>query len=170
VIAALLAMQAFAAECEPPAAVPDRASVVWVAPAGRRVGAARALDVVRTADVRSWAARNGDGATVGGLLRWMGERRRPTEPKRAWMVVVFDVDTAVLCRPMGEAEAAPGEVVAGLPACEKPGPIGKDDEGGCGARLTSEGTQGPDAFRVAWRDAVTDGFCVVPLERFLRGT
>ena len=168
-IAALLAMRAFAAECTPPASVPDSASVVWVAPAGRRVGAGHELDVVRTSDVRAWAALNGDGATVGGLLRWMGERRRAKEPKRAWMVVVLDVETSTLCRPMGEEQAAPGVVVAGLPACEKPGPIGKDDDGGCCWRLTSEGTQGPDAYRVAWRDAVGDGFCVVPMERFLRG-
>jgi hypothetical protein len=73
------------------------------------------------------------------LLQWTGLRRADRAPRRAWKVVVFDAPVAALSA--GEA---------------------------CGV-ATDRRAGGPGAptWVGTWRDLATDGFCVLPLARWI---
>lgn len=73
------------------------------------------------------------------LLQWTGQRRRDRDPRRPWKAVVFD---------------APGDSLAPGGTCGA-----ADDLGLHGAGAT--------AWRSTWRDLAADGFCVVPLARWI---
>lgn len=167
-IAALLLSAALAQPVCPGLAAPDRArlSVAWVSPLGRKVAAGTMLPVVPTAALRAWVAR--EGADVGRLLQGLGLRRRPETPRRPYKVVVFDVDAGALCRPMAAQE--PGVEVEGLPVCarEARGVPGRYDGSGCLLDM-KDATYSLPVVEVTWRDAAVDGFCVLPLGRFVDG-
>lgn len=154
--------------CGEPAAVPAQLQVAWIAPAGERVGAKRGLHVVRVADLRAWAREaNPD---VPALLKHLGyvPERGGRKARKPWMVTVFDVGAAQLCRPLAGVE--PGTVVGGVSACATQLQQGIPGYGGCGYTVsTVDGARGLDHFRVTWEEASKQGFCVLPLERFLEG-
>ncbi len=134
-------------------------SVAWVSPVGRRSGARTWLWVVPTRELRAFA----DDQSQGRTLQWLGLRRRDTEPRRRWKVVVFDALPTDLCRPL---DGLPGDDVAGVARCDdrrSPDP-GRDQA--CGKRI-DRGTGKPsvDAWRAQWATLATNGFCVLPLER-----
>lgn len=157
--------------CQPVADVPDHFQVAWVAPVGQRVRARTELEVVRVRDLREWIHEN--GADQPRLLQALGLIGRKTDSRRAtgdWMVTLFDVQRDWLCRPM--AGAPPGEKLAGVPACPDPTPDRAHRRGytGCGYTLdTGASTRGLDVFRITWSAASTEGFCVMPMSRFLSG-
>jgi hypothetical protein len=172
VIVALLAagwLAAFAGDgaCAGLAPVDEGVSVSWVMPAGNKVGLGGWVDAVRTSDLRDWAASE-SSATVGGLLRHLGYRKRKSEPHRRWVVVVFGGGASAPCRPVADDHLAEVAALGGLPACSKPGPVAKQGDG-CGRVLSSDGSPGPEVLRLKWKDAAAAGFCVVPVERFLTG-
>lgn len=153
--------------CAPVSQLPQPAlSMAWVSPAGQRVGLGGKVAVVPTAALRRWLDE--EHADVARLLQGLGLRKRSKPPKRRWKITIFDVDAALLCRPMADAEA--GDPVGGHPACKqgKRAVPGKYD--GCGY-LTDRrsGQRTFDTFLVPWKDAAANGFCVLPAERFIRG-
>ncbi len=158
--------------CEEPAAVPDAVQVAWVAPLGRTVGASASLEVVRVGDLRRAAA---DVDDPGRLLQTLGILgRRPSEARvdRGWQVVIFDVSSDELCRPVEEED--PGATIGGVAVCEEG--WNKARRGhrkgwtGCGYSLdTGASTRGLDVFRVEWETAAARGFCLMPLQRFMDG-
>ncbi|MCK6506917.1 hypothetical protein L6R53_26695 [Myxococcota bacterium] len=167
-----LGAPARASTCEEVAAVPDALQVAWVAPLGRRVGADASLEVVRVSDLRARAREVGGADRVLQVLGLLG--RKPTEGQRerAWQVVVFDVRAEWLCRPVEEVEE--GALLGGVPTCtgDEVGPARGHRKGwtGCGYSLdTGASTRGLDVFRVDWETASTNGFCLMPLQRFLDG-
>lgn len=169
---ALVGPPARASTCEEVAAVPDALQVAWVAPLGRRVGASTSLEVVRVSDLRARAREVQGPDRVLQVLGLLG--RRPTEAQRAraWQVVVFDVRAEWLCRPVEEAEE--GALLGGVRACvgDEVSPASGHRKGwtGCGYSLdTGASTRGLDVFRVDWETATTNGFCLLPLQRFLDG-
>jgi hypothetical protein len=85
-----------------------------------------------------------------------------------WKVTVFDVRTALLCRPVEYATEV--QTVDGVAACPSTRQTGVRHDTGCGTTLdTASGDPGLDLFRIRWRDAAVQGFCVMPLDRFLSG-
>ncbi len=63
-----------------------------------------------------------------------------------------------------------GEDSDGLPACSTGRALGVRHTSGCGTTTdTARDSSGLDLYQVLWREAARDGFCVMPLERFLDG-
>lgn len=157
--------------------MPEALQVAWVAPLGRRVGADSSLEVVRVSDLRARAREAPGPDRVLQLLGLLG--RKPTEAQRAraWQVVVFDVRAEWLCRPVedaAEGTALEGTAQGGVAVCtgDEVGPARGHRKGwtGCGYSLdTGASTRGLDVFRVDWETATTNGFCLLPLQRFLDG-
>lgn len=145
---------------EPP---PQTLSVAWVSPIKKRTGSRHWLLVTPTIELRQKLEPQDN---VGRLLQLLGMRKRAKIPKTPYKVVVFEVDAALMCRPL--EGYLPYEEVTGIPVC--PGSYGRATPrySGCGYSTdwaTEE--RGVDLYRVQWRDAVRGGFCVLPAERFL---
>lgn len=154
--------------CPVLSALPANTQVAWVSPVRKRVGLNSRISVVRTAELRALAkTRGGDPAEVLQALGLVGRRG---VVRRDYKVVVFDVRAEWLCRPI---EGEEGTVEAGLARC----PTGWQDRpmgtrgaawSGCGYLLDTEtGVRTLDVFAVSWELASSQGFCVLPLERFL---
>jgi hypothetical protein len=154
--------------CEATAPLPDTVQVAWVSPLDKRVGAESQLEVVRVTDLRKLVeAEQRDPTRV---LQALGLTKK--ESKERWKVTIFDVKREWLCRPI---DADPANDVAGMDVCEEkwqdpaPGTVNRSYSG-CGYLLDAkDGDRTLDAYRLRWRTAVTWGFCVLPLERFLGG-
>ncbi len=146
----------------PPA---DAMAVAWLSPIGRRATAHTWLTVVPASDLRAWIDR--ERADLVRTLRYLGVQRHDRAPRRAWKVVVFDVPITALCRPV--RDATPGMSEGGVTVCpdRHHGVDGRDDT--CG-RLIDTVTEQPGitAFQIPWEDAAVQGFCVLPMERFLQ--
>ncbi len=148
-------------ELTPP---PGRVSVAWISTLGARTGANGWLTVVPTAALRQYTTSERPG--VGRLLQHLGERRRSSDPRRRYKITIFDVDSDALCRPIAGADEQ--SVVGGLPACPESKAKINAAYSGCGV-LVDRGT-GEDSlpvFKLTWAEAAFDGFCVLPVERFL---
>lgn len=175
---ALLALLTNAAlACEPPRPVNSTLQVAWISPIRQTVDAKGMLTVVRTTDLRALiVARNRDATKV---LHALGMVRAKKEATKDYKITLFDVKAEWLCRPMlveeapAEGEEAP--VVAGVKVC---GGRWQTSHKGffrkswsdCGYLLDIvSGARTLDVLRVDWQTAVTWGFCVMPLERFLEG-
>ena len=158
--AALVSAQECAVQ---PPSIPSNTSVVWVSQAGKRARNNQFLWVTPTSEVTRWIGSQ-DRATLGGLLRHLGIRKRKTEPKRRYKVVVFDANHGSLCRPIqGEA---PGAVVGGLAVCEPAQSRPNGPNNGCGWADARDG-DGASLVRATWADLSANGFCVLPATRFL---
>jgi hypothetical protein len=153
-----------ASECASLSEPKQTLSVAWVSPVGRRVGASKWLHVVSNRDLATLV--RGEKAGVGRMLQSLGLRRRASDPKRRFKVVVFEVDRGILCRPL--VEQLEGTTVSGVSAC----PTGLSKQGPeCGYTVDrSTGEQGLDSYRVRWRDAARNGFCVIPAARYVAQT
>lgn len=167
-ISLLLLAHALAQEpaCPAPDALAEGPlSFAWVSPAARRVGAGGWVPVVPASELRTLI--NETHADLPRMLQALGLRRSSRPPHRAWKVTIFEVAPDRLCRPLPGRE---GEVVTGLAVCDRGdrGLAGTDD--GCGhTRDHHSHESGLDLFRTRWRDAASNGFCVLPAERFLLG-
>lgn len=145
----------------------DRLAVAWVSPLGAHAFGSTWLEVVPAANLRGWLDE--EGPRVGRMLQGLGVRRRESDPKRPWKVTVFEVDVADLCRPLLDVEE--GQMIDGMLSC--PERLGRSHGGrsGCGYTVDrGTGERALDTFRIRWRDAARAGFCVLPAERFVRGT
>lgn len=141
-------------------AAPDQQSVVWISPLRKTVSAGKLVRVVPTSALR--AEKPG---SVGRLLQLVGLRKKATNPRRSWKVTVFEASSGALCRPIADAD--PSEFVAGLPVCTRKSGGSKRDTG-CGTTVDrASGKTGAEVYRARWRDLAPQGFCVLPLERFV---
>lgn len=145
---------------------PDVLSVAWVSPLAKRAKGKAWLYVVPTAALRAYGQEaKGDQARV---LQWLGLRRTSKPPTRSYKVVIFDTEPRALCRPIEPPESAPVEPMAGLLPCDEDhrGPQRRYE--GCGW-LTDRATGEPsiEVYRAQWNALAGDGFCVLPLDRFL---
>ena len=142
--------------------LPETLSVAWVSPLGRRSGG-RWLWVEPTAELRTLARAS---ATEGRLLQALGLRNRNTDPHRRWKVVVFDVDRTALCRPVPEVTER--TAVAGVGACDGRRSPDPDRGQACGTRVDrASGEPTIQTLRAEWPSLASQGFCVLPLERFV---
>lgn len=162
-IALVLAGAAWAQACAPVDPVPDTLQVAWVSKAGDRVGAHGEMNVVRSVALQELvAARGRDATAVLRALGLLGPRREATA---GYKVVLFDVPREALCRP------TEGDTV-GVPRCEDAGRLGVHPKAwtGCGyLQDVATGERTLDVFRVDWSEASAQGFCLLPLPRFLAG-
>jgi hypothetical protein len=160
------AQESEGAVCPDLAAPPDDLQVAWVSPVRRRVRAHSALAVVRVADLRALIRAQGPDPTR--TLQTLGLRGPHAEVRRRWKVTIFDVEVGQLCRPVEDVPE--GEDADGLPACGGGRATGARRVTGCGQTLDrATGLPGLDQFQITWREASRQGFCVMPLERFLGG-
>ena len=150
----------------------DSLQVAWISRTDKQVWDKTYIEVVRTGDLRSWLDRNGRDTLR--LLRGLGMvkgNKGEGAAKKNWKITVFDVRRDVLCRPI--RDGVPGENVGGVAICEESEQSWKwgYSKGftGCGyIEDTQASVRGLDVFRVRWADASAWGFCVLPLERFLK--
>jgi hypothetical protein len=140
---------------------PDRLAVVWIQrwkkpPRG-------ALRVVAAADFAGWVAAQ-HPAWTGRTLQRLGERRRSTDPKRRWKVVVFEVARDALCRPVDGVDGQ----VAGIDACPAAWSAAGPEQDGCGSTWDRKtGEPGFVAYYIKARAAGASGMCQIPLVRYL---
>lgn len=144
------------------AEVPEVVQMAWVAPVSARVGAHGQMVVVRASELLALARDlQGDAPAV---LRALGVGRTGGE----WKVTIFDVDRAELCRPV-EGEGA----LAGLnrcPTARRPARVRPAAWTGEGyVEDAQAGVRTFDVYGIEWADAADQGFCVLPLGRFLSG-
>lgn len=166
----LLAWVGGASACEVPKSLGDTVQVAWVSPVPKQVGASAMLTVVRTADLRTLVVERGRDPTRS--LQLLGLLAPRQEIRQDYKITLFDVKAEWLCRPMAGEE---GTVVAGLRICDE----NQQDRGwgihpkvwtDCGYLVDMmSGVRTLDVYRIAWEEAVTWGFCVMPLSRFLEG-
>jgi hypothetical protein len=155
--------------CAEVAPVPDQLQVAWVSRLPARASARTRLQVVRVSDLRKLAEQRGRDTTA--VLQALGLAGKRAHGR--WKVIVFDVKRDWLCRP---AVGDPANDLVGLDTCEekwqKPAPGTRDRSfTGCGyLQDTQTDARTLDVYRVEWGTAVTWGFCVLPLERFLGGS
>lgn len=168
--ALLFAPAAHAQACEASADVPDALQVAWISPMEKKARGSSALEVVRVKDLRAWI--RAQGADEARLLHGLGltPRAGGAPVDWDWKITLFDVRAEWMCRPVEGATG--GEDMGGVAACEEPdaGQIRAHRHGytGCGYTLdTAASTRGLDIFRVSWESASSQGFCVMPLKRFL---
>ena len=171
-LAALALAPAYAqdAACLALGDVAEATQVVWISPVRKRIRARGQMEVIELADLEAWAKEHGKDSVR--LLQATGVVGKNAHKARSvpWKVTVFDVGRDLLCRPIEGAVA--GTEVASVAACEdqKPAHGAKHGFTGCGyARDTGSGARGLDVLRVQWEDAAREGFCVMPLDRFLEG-
>ena len=153
--------------CDALAPVPDTVQVAWVSKLGKRAGKRTVLQVVRVADLRKRVELEQRDPTA--VLQALGLAGKKARGK--WKVVIFDVKTDNLCRPVegGTAE------LAGVRSCdakwqEPASGVLSDGWSGCGwAQDTQTGERTLDVFHVDWAHAASWGFCVMPFERFVNG-
>lgn len=158
--------------CEDVGAVPEALQVAWVAPLGKAVRPGTSLEVVRVADLRAAARASGDPVRLLQSLGMLSRRPSARKQEKDWQVVVFDVRSSWICRPIDEGE--PGQQLSGVAICEvdDQGPLGGHRKGftGCGYSLdTAASTRGLDVYRTDWQSASSLGFCLLPLSRFMDG-
>jgi hypothetical protein len=159
--------------CEPTAPVDDTIQVAWIAPKAERVRKHTVLEVVRVSDLRAWvSAKNADPLRTLQGLGMVGRNVQEIDGTD-WTISLFDVKVTWLCRPIqGET---PGTAVVGVAACVEDQQVALDEghtQGftGCGYTLDmGASNRGLDIFRLDWETAVSNGFCLWPLERFLEG-
>jgi len=143
-------------------APPDALSVAWVSRLGARARAGSWLAVVPTADLRAATT----GGSVARLLQVTGHRRSSREPRRRYKVVVFDVSSDQLCRPVSGVPT--GQPAAGVIACDERRSQPSRSATGCGHTVDrSTGGTGVPAYASRWSDLAGNGFCVLPAERFV---
>jgi len=139
----------------------DRGAFVWVSPLNARAGADGWIPVVPVDAVRSAL---GSEANLVRLLQVLGLRKRSREPARPWKVIVLDARIDDLCRPV--ADATPGTPVSGVVACLTASVPGRTH--GCGHTFDADRTASLPIYKVRWVDASSNGFCVLPVARFLQ--
>ena len=169
---ALLALKAIAFGQATPScegdfgAVPDTLSVAWISPVSQRVGAGRSLWVVESLDLRKWLTEN-PHAGIGRTLQHLGMRKRSKDPKRRYKIAIFEVPKSEICRPL--AGYPEGAEESGLAVCDARKSKATSKYTGCGY-ITDRGdaSRSLDVYRVEWRDASRNGFCVIPATRFLK--
>lgn len=156
--------------CLPLETPPEQFQVAWVSPLGQSVGAHASIQVVRVAELRKLVeARAKDETAVLRALGLLGKRQ---EPHSDYKITIFDVKRDWLCRPM---DADEGTTEAGMAVCpaEMQHPAARtraSSYSGCGyLNGTETGERTLDIWRLEWENAVSWGFCVLPLGRFLGG-
>jgi hypothetical protein len=158
---------ALAQDTCPPAdlpSLPSSVAVAWVSPLGRHVSNGTWLRVVPSSDIRAFLAELPEDQADVRLLQWLGLRSSSRPPQRRYKVVVFDMPRDRLCRPIPSGD----ELLAGVRPCDERHSGAKGRYEGCGF-LTDRATGTPSALYTGaeWRELSRDGFCVLPLERFL---
>jgi hypothetical protein len=150
--------------------VAEATQVAWISPVRARVRARGWMEVVELDDLEAWAKAHGRDPTrflqAAGVVGKKARRARSVP----WKVTIFDVSRDLTCRPI--QGALPGTEVASVAVCEDPKPADGAGHGftGCGyTRDTGSDSRGLDVLRVRWEDAAREGFCVMPLDRFLEG-
>jgi len=174
-IPSLLLLHATAFGCDDLEPVPDTFQVAWISPVDQQIAQNGLMEVVRVRDLRTWSLEHSDDSVedkTNALLHSLGILERDETPEEAYKVTLFDVQPEWLCRPMREIPA--DNIVEGVGACTRrqAKSISGHKAGytGCGYSMdTTASTRGLDVFRIPWATASSQGFCVLPLDRFIEG-
>ena len=168
----LLLNTAQAQSCMEVANPGEQTQVAWISPLTKRVVGNGWIEVVPVSELRRWVQEQGpETARLLQGLGMKGRRVRALQPED-YKITIFDVDSSWLCRPI--EGGVPGEDYNGVAICEtkEQGARWGHHRGytGCGYSLdTGASNRGLDVYRVRWSDVSAWGFCVLPMERFLKG-
>jgi hypothetical protein len=172
IIALFIGSTAQAQSCDEVAAPGAQVQIAWVSPLRKTVGARGWIEVVRVSDLRTWVRDHEEDTTrVLQVLGVKGRRARAVDAQD-YKITLFDVDAAWLCRPIDGG--TPGEPHQGVSICEEPQQDSlwahRRGYSGCGYSLdTGASVRGLDVYRIRWSEASAWGFCVMPMERFIKG-
>ena len=160
--------------CEEVASVPGALQVAWISPVRTQVRYKQQINVVRYAELQSYV--NNEKPNTTQLLQHLGLKRgrvrREIDPQR-YKLVIFDVSAQSMCRPIlsSEAEGRNVSTVSGLTVCKEARgleSVHRKGDSGCGYLLNTKTSKRTfDVYRISWADASAQGFCVLPLARFL---
>ena len=141
-------------------------SVAWISPVHQTASQHQWLTVIPTRDLRAWLLQD-DPISVAEFLQRTGMRKRSSDPKRRYKVTIFDVTADRLCRPI-PLEEPEGQAIAGTAVCPKKQSKPHRSYSECGTTQDFRNDhQGFDVFKAQWRDLALNGFCVLPLHRFV---
>lgn len=169
-----------ASECSVVSSVPEALQVAWVSPVGDQARSKEMIEVVHLQSLQQWIeTEQADAKQVLHHLGMLPKRSRRTIDSNDYKIVIFDVETASLCRSINQTELvqtdpAVPSVIEGLSVCTeraKPATLySRFGYTGCGYTWdTQSQSRGIDVYRTTWQDASKWGFCVLPLSRFLLG-
>ena len=157
--------------CEALSEPPKAFQVAWISPVKERVGSKEMIEVVSFRDLRKWVKDK--DATAKDLLHHLGMLKKGYKKEidpRDYKITIFDIEQKSLCRPMkGKA----GDKIKNVPICieNQQTAISRRHKHGftsCGYAFdTKTFSRSIDVYRIMWMDAVVQGFCVLPLKRFL---
>ncbi len=148
--------------CSAVTSPPERLQVAWVSRESDRVGLHTTMIVVPARALLALAEAR--GRVAAAVLTALGV----ANPRGSWKVTLFDVERAELCWPMDGDGAE-----AGLNRCDharRPARVRGRAWTGCGyVNDADTGARSLDVYGVEWADAAEQGFCVMPLTRFIEG-
>ena len=167
--------------CEDLASVPDALQVAWISPVRSQVRYKEQINVVRYSDLQKYVKNERPNTTQ--LLQHMGMKRgkiRREISADRYKLVIFDVTSESMCRPIeiqeGD-ESVQNTSVTGLSVCKekralvpfrKSQELTRKGDSGCGYLINTQSLERTfDVYRISWADASAQGFCVLPLSRFL---
>lgn len=168
----------YAAECTSVESIPSAVQVAWVSPVGDKARDKEMIEVVELHSLQQWIGEEeADAKQVLHQLGMLPKRSRRTIDPAEYKIVIFDVESSTLCRPIDvstESNETPPQSIAGLNVCterSKPATLySRFGYTGCGYTWNTQSqSKGLDVYRIAWAEASTWGFCVLPLSRFLLG-
>ena len=155
--------------------------VAWMSPLGQKARAGQSIEVVDFRDLRNWVRSQKPSAKR--ILQYLG--LLPLTRNRIWWffhrrfeaknykIVIFDVDRKHLCRPIYNSGQKTERQGVSICTDKSIGPINRLARDGFSGKGYALDTESPErsleVYRITWRDAVTKGFCVFPLGRFLSG-
>lgn len=144
---------------------PETLSVAWVSRLGKRARGRAWLRVVPTTELRAFATGQAAGNAVR-TLQWLGLRRSTRPLKGRYKVVVFDTVATALCRPVASDTLEP---VAGVVPCDDAHAVERFTDG-CGQGVDrATGAAVVPVYGAQWNTLAVNGFCVLPLDRFVTG-
>ena len=164
-----------ATECSVVSTLPEAIQIAWVSPVKEQARSKEMIEVVHLQALQQWM--DAEEATAKQVLHHLGmlpKRSRRTIDPDAYKIVIFDVESTSLCRPISIDEQSTVAIVDGLSVCSqraKPSKwYSRYGYTGCGYTWdTQSQSKGLDVYRVSWQEASQWGFCVLPLSRFLLG-
>ena len=164
-----------ASECSSVSALPQAIQIAWVSPVEKQARSKEMIEVVHLQSLQQWM--DSEEASAKQVLHHLGmlpKRSRRTIDPDEYKIVIFDVESASLCRSIDLGEEVTTSSVEGLSICSqraKPAKwYSRYGYTGCGYTWdTQSQSKGLDVYRISWQDASQWGFCVLPLSRFLMG-
>ena len=154
-----------ASECSGVSPLPEAIQIAWVSPVQEQARSKEMIEVVHLQSLQQWM--DTEEASAKQVLHHLGmlpKRSRRTIDPDEYKIVIFDVESTSLCRPIDLVEESTVESIEGLSVCSqrsKPLMYSRYGYTGCGFTWNTQSqSRGLDVYRISWQEASKWGFCV----------